>query len=207
MCATIVRTPGFYAAACQRDDFLEGTTGPGDVMYVPRGWWHMLLNLESYSVAVSHHFLSGRCPAALAHTLQLLRERPYQVSGVDRGLARDKAAAEAAAADNKMEATRLTAAELDAEDYNRRVAAGTALHDRLVKALQEHRPETLAAAEAELLSAADSARKRRGPSLKHLFEAAPPGANVPTDRPAKHPKIAPATSFTFNFGGSAPING
>ena len=46
----------------------EAETGPGDVVFVPRGWWHMVSNQSDLTVAVSHHFVS---PAGLANTLQV----------------------------------------------------------------------------------------------------------------------------------------
>ena len=66
----------FYAEACRTPGFVETVTGPGDVTFVPRGWWHMVLNVAPLTVAVSHHFLS---PAGLHNTLRLLRESPHQV--------------------------------------------------------------------------------------------------------------------------------
>ena len=46
-------------------------------MFVPRGWWHMVLNTDpSITIAVSHHFLS---PAGLSNTLRMLRETPEEV--------------------------------------------------------------------------------------------------------------------------------
>ena len=94
-------------------------------------------------MAVSHHFLS---PAGLHTTLRLLRETPEQVSGIDRGLARD---AERAATNSGMPQ--------ETDDHNRRSTAGTALHDRLVTALKEKRPAALEAAE-RLLAEEDSRR-------------------------------------------------
>jgi hypothetical protein len=50
----------------------------GELLFVPRGWWHAALNLEE-SVAVTHNFVSE---ANLAHVLAFLRSRsPALVSG------------------------------------------------------------------------------------------------------------------------------
>mmetsp|Transcript_10918 Transcript_10918/g.30889 ORF Transcript_10918/g.30889 Transcript_10918/m.30889 type:complete len:251 (-) Transcript_10918:656-1408(-) len=50
---------------------VEGTVGPGDVIFVPRGWWHMAINLE-YTVAVTQNYVSS---ANLPHVLRFLRSR------------------------------------------------------------------------------------------------------------------------------------
>lgn len=143
----------FYEEACTTTGFLEAETGRGDVMFVPRGWWHMVLNVDPLTIAVSHHFLS---PSGLSNTLRLLRQAPEEVSGVDRGLvARDKSGGGGS-----------TQEELDAQDQERRRAAGQALHDCLVDALQEHRPEALSQAEEEL--------RREKSTLKALISTAAP---------------------------------
>jgi hypothetical protein len=66
----------FYKQACMTPGFRECETKEGDVMYVPRGWWHMVLNVEPITIAVSHHFLS---PTGLPNTLRVLRDTPYEV--------------------------------------------------------------------------------------------------------------------------------
>ena len=165
----------FYAEAVRTPGFQETLTGPGDVTFVPRGWWHMVLNVAPLTVAVSHHFLS---PAGLHTTLRLLRETPHQVSGIDRGLARDSAPATGSTARGDSGPT---AAE---DDHARRQAAGAALHNHLVAALREQRPAALAAAE-ELLIAEDS---RRGVPI------------VPTGLKQLVAPPASPSSFSFNFG-------
>lgn len=57
----------------------EGVVEAGDIVYVPRGWWHLVLNLEDVNVAVTQNFCS---PLGLPHVLRFLREKPYAVSGV-----------------------------------------------------------------------------------------------------------------------------
>jgi hypothetical protein len=160
----------FYAEACSTPGLCEAETGAGEVMFVPRGWWHMVRNVSPLTVAVSHHFLS---PTGLPNTLRLLRESPWEVSGIDRGL---KSRPDLAPGPTSLPLTDTTDAALAAaDDQERRSAAGTALLDRLVAALRERRPEALASAEADL-------SRSRGP----------PKALLPSISTSQAP-------FSFNF--------
>ena len=49
---------------------IEGICGPGDVLFVPSGWWHMALNLEE-CVAVTQNFCS---PRTLPKVLRFLKD-------------------------------------------------------------------------------------------------------------------------------------
>jgi hypothetical protein len=57
---------------------IECITRPGDVVFVPSGWWHCVVNLEP-SVAVTQNFV---CAANLKRVLHFLRHRAHQISGV-----------------------------------------------------------------------------------------------------------------------------
>lgn len=153
----------------------------------------MVLNLAPLTVAVSHHFLSA---AGLHTTLRLLRDFPHRVSGIDRGLARDERSAAVAAAnpdaagpphamgsaDPAGRAADLIVPNRDDDDHARRRAAGAALHDHLVAALRQHRPDALNAAEL-LLGEERSMRSWCSNSmLRHLVS---PAATQPL--------------FSFNF--------
>ena len=50
----------------------------GEIIFVPAGWWHCVLNLED-GVAVTHNHCS---PAGLPRVLAQLRDAPHTVSGV-----------------------------------------------------------------------------------------------------------------------------
>jgi hypothetical protein len=62
---------------------------PGEVMYVPAGWWHTCLNLGppgAWCVAVTQNFVSA---ANLRRVLDFLGTgRPDLVSGCDEGMRR-----------------------------------------------------------------------------------------------------------------------
>lgn len=58
---------------------LEFTQQAGDVVFVPSGWWHTVLNLEQPTIAITHNFVT---PANADAVLQFLKRKPDQVSGV-----------------------------------------------------------------------------------------------------------------------------
>lgn len=69
----------FYHQLQEQDvPVLECIQRPGDVIFVPHGWFHIVLNLES-SVAVTHNYVSE---SNLHHVMQFLDGTPDQVSGV-----------------------------------------------------------------------------------------------------------------------------
>lgn len=57
---------------------IETIVGPGDVIFVPHGYWHMVINLEE-SIALTHNYVST---SNLADCLRFLREKTDQISGI-----------------------------------------------------------------------------------------------------------------------------
>lgn len=57
---------------------LEGICREGETMFVPHGWWHLVLNVEE-SIAITQNFVSA---GNLKSVLRFLRDKPDQVSGL-----------------------------------------------------------------------------------------------------------------------------
>jgi len=61
----------------QRGTMMVGVCEADEILYVPSGWWHLVVNLED-SVAVTQNFVSE---VELPNVLAFLRDRPEQTSG------------------------------------------------------------------------------------------------------------------------------
>ncbi len=58
---------------------LECTVGPGDILFVPHGWWHCVLNLDNgMSIALTQNYVSR---SNLPDVLRFLKTKPQQISG------------------------------------------------------------------------------------------------------------------------------
>jgi hypothetical protein len=67
----------FHAEARQTPGCVEGVCEEGEVLYVPSGWFHLVVNLEA-SVAVTQN-LVPRC--RVGAVLRFLKEQPQSISG------------------------------------------------------------------------------------------------------------------------------
>ncbi|KAG7348844.1 cupin-like domain containing protein [Nitzschia inconspicua] len=57
---------------------MECTTFPGDVIFVPHGWWHSVINLDDVNIAITHNYLS---PSNLGNALKFFVEKQDHISG------------------------------------------------------------------------------------------------------------------------------
>lgn len=68
---------GYYDEARQREDFLHGVCGPGQTMYVPSGWWHLVVNLDE-CLALTGNFVPS---VKLGLVFDFLKNKYDQISG------------------------------------------------------------------------------------------------------------------------------
>lgn len=74
----------FHDEARRLPGCMEGVCRAGEVLHVPSGWWHLVVNLES-GIALTQNFvpLSPNLKL-LSEVLSFLRDKPDQVSGFDK---------------------------------------------------------------------------------------------------------------------------
>jgi hypothetical protein len=77
----------FHAEARQTEGCVEGVCGAGEILHVPSGWWHLVVNLEA-GVALTQNFVPRTSSLHhLVEALSFLRDRPEQVTGFSADVA------------------------------------------------------------------------------------------------------------------------
>lgn len=73
----------FHAEARQVAGCVEGICEKGEILHVPSGWWHLVVNLES-GIALTQNFVPQSPSLNLvSEVLSFLRDKADQVSGFD----------------------------------------------------------------------------------------------------------------------------
>ncbi|RPB10125.1 F-box and JmjC domain-containing protein [Morchella conica CCBAS932] len=76
---------GFHREARRTKGCREGICKAGEILYVPSGWWHLVVNL-SPSLALTQNFIP---PTQLSAAIEFLRDQPGSVSGFNTKRVRD----------------------------------------------------------------------------------------------------------------------
>ncbi|KAI1299161.1 hypothetical protein F5Y03DRAFT_366433 [Xylaria venustula] len=70
----------FHAEARQSPGCIEGVCKAGEILHVPSGWWHLVVNLEA-GIALTQNFVPR---SHLTDVLSFLKNKPDQVTGFKR---------------------------------------------------------------------------------------------------------------------------
>lgn len=72
----------FHEEARHTPGCLEGVCGEGEILHVPSGWWHLVVNLEP-AIAITQNFVPK---SHIAAAVDFLKNKPQQVTGFKSGV-------------------------------------------------------------------------------------------------------------------------
>ncbi|CAJ2501817.1 Uu.00g046700.m01.CDS01 [Anthostomella pinea] len=72
----------FHSEARALPTCVEGVCSAGEILHVPSGWWHLVVNLEA-GIALTQNFVPK---SHLTDVLCFLKDKPEQVTGFKRGI-------------------------------------------------------------------------------------------------------------------------
>ena len=72
----------FHTEARHTTGCIEAICNEGEILHVPSGWWHLVVNLKP-SIALTQNFVP-KCH--LVEVLKFLRDKPNQVSGFEQSI-------------------------------------------------------------------------------------------------------------------------
>ncbi|KAJ3063299.1 hypothetical protein HK102_008518, partial [Quaeritorhiza haematococci] len=113
---------------------VEGVCKAGEVLFVPNGWWHCVMNL-SESIAITQNYVDVH---NLANVLRFLRDKPDQVSGFN---GRPSPSTISSSTTTTKTNTTTTTDDIDDEDPSCHLSR--TLYTRFLTALREKRPNVL----------------------------------------------------------------
>lgn len=178
---------GFYNEAAKHPEAQIGITFPGEVMYVPSGWWHSVINLDE-SVALTQNFVPQ---VKVGNVLHFFKNKRAQMSGFRPAQVR-QAMGRVAEDDDKIKEYAKKYDELHLQDFLQNEDCGEIVESQLPpmpvyelfkKLMQSSDMEVLARGEEELAKIEKA----------ELAKA--------TGKSEAWTKLTESEGFSFGFGG------